>query len=92
VTEVTINPYNEKVRAPTYRKPLALYSNLPSESASEQLSNEWSCQYVSTILNFDGNFCVPPLVTEVTISPYTGNEKVRAPTYRKPLALYSNLQ
>jgi hypothetical protein len=29
---------------------------------------EWSCQYISTILNFLGNFCVLPLVTEVTIS------------------------
>jgi hypothetical protein len=37
---------------------------VPSESAQE-LSNEWSCQYVSTILNFSGNFCVPPLPAEV---------------------------
>jgi hypothetical protein len=39
---------------------------IPSESASQELSNEW--------LGFDnldllGNFCVPPLVTEFTISP-----------------------
>jgi hypothetical protein len=32
---------------------------VPSESAPQELSNEWSCQYVSTILNFLGNFCVP---------------------------------
>jgi hypothetical protein len=42
---------------------------VPSESAPQELSNEWSCQYVSTILNFSGNFCVLPLVTEVAISP-----------------------
>jgi hypothetical protein len=42
---------------------------VPSESAPRDLSNEWSCQYVSTILYFWGNFCVPPLMTEVTISP-----------------------
>jgi hypothetical protein len=29
---------------------------VPSESASQELSNEWSCQYVSTILNFGGQF------------------------------------
>jgi hypothetical protein len=40
----------------------------PSESPLQELSNEWSCQYVSTILNALGKFCVPPLVTEVTIS------------------------
>jgi hypothetical protein len=41
---------------------------VPSESAPQELSNEWSCQYVTTILNFWGNFYVPPfaLVTEVT--------------------------
>jgi hypothetical protein len=33
---------------------------VPSESASQELSNEWSCQYILT---------VPSLVTEVTISP-----------------------
>jgi hypothetical protein len=38
---------------------------VPSESAPQELSNEWSCEYVSTILNILGNFCVPPLV-EVT--------------------------
>jgi hypothetical protein len=44
--------------------------HVPSESAAEELSNEWSCQYVSIILNFWWqNFCVTPLVTEVTISP-----------------------
>jgi hypothetical protein len=42
----------------------------PSESVPREFSNEWSCQYVSTISNFLGNFCVPPLVTDVTISPY----------------------
>jgi hypothetical protein len=31
-------------------------------------SRAFQCQYVSTILNFLGN-CVPPWVTEVTISP-----------------------
>jgi hypothetical protein len=41
---------------------------VPSESDPQELSNEWSCLYVSTILNVLGNFCVPPLVTEVTIS------------------------
>jgi hypothetical protein len=40
-----------------------------SESAPQELSNEWSCQYVSIFLNLLGNFRVPPLVTEVTISP-----------------------
>jgi hypothetical protein len=34
-----------------------------------ELSSEWSCQYVSITLNFWSNFGVPPLVTEVTISP-----------------------
>jgi hypothetical protein len=43
---------------------------VPSEiSVPQELSNEWSCQYVSIILNFFGNFSVQPLVTEVTISP-----------------------
>jgi hypothetical protein len=28
-----------------------------SESAPHELSNEWSCQYVSSILNFSDNFC-----------------------------------
>jgi hypothetical protein len=42
---------------------------VPSESVPQELSNEWSRQYVSTILNFLGNFYVPPLATEVTISP-----------------------
>jgi hypothetical protein len=41
-----------------------------SESAHQELSNEWSCQYVSTVLNVLSNFCASPLVTEVTISPY----------------------
>jgi hypothetical protein len=36
------------------------------ESAPQELSNEWSCQYLSTIWTF----CVPPLVTEVAISPF----------------------
>jgi hypothetical protein len=31
----------------------------PSESARKELSNEWSCHNVSTILPFFGNFCVP---------------------------------
>jgi hypothetical protein len=40
-----------------------------SERAPQELSNEWSCQNVSAILNFLDNFSVPLLVTEVTISP-----------------------
>jgi hypothetical protein len=39
-----------------------------SESPLQELSNEWSCQYVSTILNVFVNFCVLPLATSVTIS------------------------
>jgi hypothetical protein len=39
-----------------------------SESAPQELSNEWSCQYVLTILSFWHNFCVLPLVTEVAIN------------------------
>jgi hypothetical protein len=46
-----------------------LIVHVPSESAPQRLSNEWSCQYVSTILIFWDNFCDLPLVTEVTISP-----------------------
>jgi hypothetical protein len=42
---------------------------IPSESAPQELSNEWSCRYVLTILNLLGNFCVPLLVTGVTFSP-----------------------
>jgi hypothetical protein len=34
-----------------------------SESAPQELSNEWSCQYVSIILDVLGNFCVPPKVS-----------------------------
>jgi hypothetical protein len=41
---------------------------VPSESASQELSNEWSCQYVSTILNVLANFFVLALVTEVIIT------------------------
>jgi hypothetical protein len=33
-------------------------------NGTQELSNEWSCQYVSTILNILGNFCFPALVTE----------------------------
>jgi hypothetical protein len=33
---------------------------VPSESAAQELSNEWSCQYVSTMLHFWGNFDVCP--------------------------------
>jgi hypothetical protein len=29
--------------------------NVPSESAPQELSHEWSCQYISTILNILGN-------------------------------------
>jgi hypothetical protein len=35
-----------------------------NESALQELSIEWSCQYVSTILNLFGNFCVLPMATE----------------------------
>jgi hypothetical protein len=45
-----------------YRK-----TNVTSESAPRELSNEW-CKYVSSIINFGGNFCVPPLVKDGTIS------------------------
>jgi hypothetical protein len=31
---------------------------VPSESAPQELSNEWSSQYVLTIINALGNFCV----------------------------------
>jgi hypothetical protein len=37
-------------------------------SAPQELSSEWSCQYVSTIIIAWANFCVPPWVTEVTIT------------------------
>jgi hypothetical protein len=40
----------------------------PFESAPQELSNEWSCQYVPIILNVLDNFCVSLLVTEVAIS------------------------
>jgi hypothetical protein len=40
---------------------------VPSEGAPQELSNEWSCQQASTIVNKLGNFCV--LVPLVTISP-----------------------
>jgi hypothetical protein len=42
---------------------------VPSESASKELSNEWSCLYVKSILTFLTYFCVTPFVTEVAISP-----------------------
>jgi hypothetical protein len=47
---------------------------VPSESAPQELSNEWSCQYVSTTLIFLGNFCVPPVVT---IQDYWGIVSLR---------------
>jgi hypothetical protein len=37
----------------------------PSESAPQELSNEWSCQYVLTILNFLGNFSVPLTISTI---------------------------
>jgi hypothetical protein len=43
---------------------------IPSESAPQELSNEWSCQYVSTILNFCAISVSVALVTEVTISTW----------------------
>jgi hypothetical protein len=47
---------------------------VPSESAPRKsFPMNGQCQYVSTILNSLGNFCVPPLLTEVTISPYRVN-------------------
>jgi hypothetical protein len=39
-----------------------------SESAPQELSNEWSCQNILTILNVLGNFCVPSLMTKTTVS------------------------
>jgi hypothetical protein len=39
-----------------------------SVSASQELSNEWSGQYVPTIFNILGNFCIPLSVTEINIS------------------------
>jgi hypothetical protein len=36
---------------------------VPSESVPRELSNEWSCRYVLTTLNFLGYFCVLSLVT-----------------------------
>jgi hypothetical protein len=42
---------------------------VPSASAPQELSIEWSCQYVSIILNVFVNFSVTPLVIDVTISP-----------------------
>jgi hypothetical protein len=33
---------------------------VPTDSAPQELSNEWSCQYASTVVNFFGTFCVPP--------------------------------
>jgi hypothetical protein len=36
-----------------------LQKTLIYESAPRELSNEWSCQYVLTIFNFFGNYCVP---------------------------------
>jgi hypothetical protein len=48
---------------------------LPSESAPQELSNEWSCQYVSTILNFGtiyvtrpGDFCHHQSLKMATLS------------------------
>jgi hypothetical protein len=49
---------------------------VPSESAPQLLSNEWSCRYIPPILKFWGNFCVTP-VTEVTVSPYSVNSGKR---------------
>jgi hypothetical protein len=34
---------------------------VPSESAPQELSNEWSCQYVSKILKYFGQFLCPTL-------------------------------
>jgi hypothetical protein len=45
------------------RQPMAM---VPLESAPQELSNEWSCQYVSIIFNHLDKFCVPLLVREVT--------------------------
>jgi hypothetical protein len=38
---------------------------IPSESAPQELSNEWPCQKVSI---FMGNFCVPPLGRQNSLS------------------------
>jgi hypothetical protein len=51
------------------RKWLIRKTMVPSESAPQELSTEeWPRQYGSTILNTLYNLCVPPLVTEDTIS------------------------
>jgi hypothetical protein len=42
---------------------------VPSESAPQELSNEWSCQYVSTILSFLAGAIS---VTEITINSLEG--------------------
>jgi hypothetical protein len=41
----------------------------PENRKPQELSNEWSCQYVKTILTILGNFCAPMVtdMTEVTI-------------------------
>jgi hypothetical protein len=49
-----------------------------SESVPQELSNEWSCQYVSTILNIFGNFCVLPSVTKrAKVSHHSISKKAR---------------
>jgi hypothetical protein len=44
---------------------------VPSESTPQELSDEWSCQYVrfDNLKSSWGNFCAPPLVTEVNMRP-----------------------
>jgi hypothetical protein len=64
---------NQKIHFPKKWLKWKTTSMVQSESAPQELSNEWSCQYDSTILIFWGDFCVPFVtLTEVTItlSPY----------------------
>jgi hypothetical protein len=40
---------------------------VPSESAPQELSNEWSCHLGFDNLRFFGKFLCPAIITEVTI-------------------------
>jgi hypothetical protein len=65
---------------------------VPSESAPQELSNEWPCHKVSTILNSFDNFCVPPLVTEVTVkSAYNNTTVIYLLGWWRPLAFHTNI-
>jgi hypothetical protein len=50
---------------------------VPSESTPQELSNEWSCQYVPTILNFFGQVLCPALGDR----SHHQSLKVNNPTY-----------